>query len=437
MKIKAGKKAFAFVAIASVATTIVAGCGSPSANSANGSASTNKTSSQKAVTLSILWFNNGNEGKVLKKITKQYQQLHPNIHFNIITVPYSNENTKLKTMIAGGQPPALARITDPGEFGSSLLNLSKYLNGTAFYNSFLDAAKPDTTVSGRLVAAPIDVTANGLFYNKTLFAKAGVKVPTSPNNVWTWTQWENAIKTVMKKSGARVGLAYDKSPFRFSTLIYEAGGSIFTKNGKHMAINSTKATQAFTFFNQLNQSGIIPKSIWLGNENPNALFRTGTTAMDFSGNWMIQNYKSLPFKWGATYLPKKAIRSTVPGTDQIAAFKGSGVEKQAVAFLKYFMSPKINAEFCEQAFLLSSLKANGDLKYPGATPTVTDAMKVFENELAATPPTPGRDWANPAMQQFQTPLKQYVIKMLQKKLTPQQTTNALQKIGTKILSQTK
>ena len=55
-------------------------------------------------------------------------------------------------------------------------------------------------MDNKLVAAPMDVTANGLIYNKTLFDKAGVKVPTSPDEVWTWDEYIAALKQVMDKA---------------------------------------------------------------------------------------------------------------------------------------------------------------------------------------------------------------------------------------------
>ena len=67
-------------------------------------------------------------------------------------------------------------------------------------------------------------------------------------------------------------------------------------------------------FKQLHQEGIMPESVWLGGENPNNLFRSGTVAAHWAGNWMISNYKDITdFEWGVTYMPKGTQRSSVPG----------------------------------------------------------------------------------------------------------------------------
>ena len=73
----------------------------------------------------------------------------------------------------------------------------------AFQNSFGEGLK--FIFDGKILAAPMDVTANGLIYNKTAFEKAGVAVPQSEDEIWTWDEWKEAMKTVMDKSDCKYG----------------------------------------------------------------------------------------------------------------------------------------------------------------------------------------------------------------------------------------
>jgi alpha-1,4-digalacturonate transport system substrate-binding protein len=157
------------------------------------------------VTLDFVWFSDGNEGEIMKGIIKDYEAKNTNVKVNMIEVPYKDLSTKLKTMISGGQPPALARIstTELGGFANQAVELSESNGGLDKYTAqFVDSLKPFYVVNNKAVAAPMDVTANGLIYNKTLFDKAGVKVPTSPDQVWTWDEFSAALKQVMEKGGA-------------------------------------------------------------------------------------------------------------------------------------------------------------------------------------------------------------------------------------------
>src|SRR5690606_35374603 len=99
-------------------------------------------------------------------------------------------------------------------------------------------------------------------------------------------------------------------------------------------------------------------------ENPNNLFRSGTVAAHWSGNWMISNYKDIEnFEWGVTYMPKQVQRSSVPGGKYIMAFQGSGVEEEAVKFIQYVSSKEVNAKYTSESFFISSRLDNAELEY--------------------------------------------------------------------------
>lgn len=75
---------------------------------------TGSNASGKQSTLDFLWFSDGNEGEVVKQIIKDYEQNNSNVKINLIEVGFKDIQTKLKTMLSGGKPPALSRVTDTG-----------------------------------------------------------------------------------------------------------------------------------------------------------------------------------------------------------------------------------------------------------------------------------------------------------------------------------
>lgn len=390
------------------------------------------TEQAKEVKIDIVWYNNATESESLKKIIENYKQQNSNVTFNIIEVPYSDMVTKIKMMVAGGDPPELARVTGPNELKDSLLDLSEYVDREAFLDQFIEVAQPYAQYDGKLVAAPIDTTANGLIYNKDLFDKAGVSVPTSPDEVWTWEEFADALKQVMEKGGARFGLSFDFSTHRFSTLIYQAGGQIFNDQNNGMAINTPEFIRTLKYFKQLHDEKIIPESIWLGGENPNNLFRTGQTAVHFSGNWMLSNYRdNLDFNWGVTYLPKDKTRSSVGGGNMMVAFKDTGNEKEAVDFLQFFISQEQNALFSEENLLLSSRKDNGNLNYEFGS----DMFKIFADELAVTPQAAGRDWSSVHMAPFGSEYKATIVSVLRGEISPEDAAQHLESFGNEVIEE--
>jgi alpha-1,4-digalacturonate transport system substrate-binding protein len=369
------------------------------------------TSEGKKVTLDFLWFTDGVEGEVMKDIIKDYQATNKNVEIKLIEVAYSDFATKLKTMIAGGEPPALARITDTGIFADQAMDLGPYVGGVEeFTSQFLSSIKPYYVKGDKIIATPMDVTANGIVYNKQLFEKAGVEVPQSPEDVWTWDEFSAAIKQVKEKGGAKYGLLVDFTPHRYSTLVYEFGGSIFNEDGSAPAINNKNGVAALDYFIKLHKDDIIPESVWLGGENPNNLFRSGTAAAHLAGNWMLSNYKDINnFEWGVTYLPKEEIRSSVPGGKYVMGFQKTGVEKETAEFIKYLASKEVNAKFNQESLFLSARKDNNELDYEFGK----EMFKVFSNELENTPQAAANDWGNQVViSKVTTDLRDAVVEAL-------------------------
>lgn len=389
---------------------------------------TSDSKGEKKVTLDFLWFSDGVEGTVMKEIIKDYQAKEKNVEINLIEVAYQDLDTKLKRMIAGGEPPALARITDTGNVADYALDLTPYVGGEEeFTSQFLPAINPYYVKDHKIIAAPMDVTANGIIYNKTLFNKAGVKVPQSPNEVWTWDEFAEALKVVKEKGGAKYGLLVDFTPRRYSTLVYEFGGSLMTGDGSEPVINNEKSVAALDYFIKLHKDGIIPEFVWLGAEDPITLFRSGQAAAHLAGNWMLSNYKDIDnFDWGVTYLPKKEIRSTVPGGKYIMGFKNTGVEEETADFIKYLASKEVNAKFNQESLFLSARLDNNDLNYEFGK----DMFKIFSNELGNTPPIAAEDWRNQeVISQVTSDMRDSIVKALNGEVTSQE---AMDQVAEKI-----
>jgi alpha-1,4-digalacturonate transport system substrate-binding protein len=430
---------FAILALAILLVAGLAACGSGGKNGGNSSGASGASGgsgesgnsgsggsggnaggdSGKQVTLDFVWFTDGIEGEVMKAIIKDYEAENPNVKINLVEVAYSDLSTKLRTMIAGGKPPALARVTDTGYYKNQALVLDDYIGDQeSFTSQFMDSIKPYYVMDGKVIAVPMDVTANGLIYNKTLFDKAGVQVPQSPDEVWTWDEFTAALRQVMEKGGAKYGLVWDFTPHRYSTLLYQFGGSIFNEDGTAAAINSEAGVKALEYFVKLHKDGIIPESVWLGGENPNNLFRTGTVAAHLAGNWMLSNYQEITeFEWGVTYMPKAERRSSVPGGKYVMAFKGSGVEDEAAKFLQYLSSKEVNGRYCQESLFISPRKDNAQLDYTFGK----EMFEIFSDELANTPAEAANDWSRQDLvTQFTTDLRNFIVEAVTEHATPQE-----------------
>lgn len=370
--------------------------------------------SDEVKVLDVVWFSDGKEGETFTRLTEKYTETHPNIQFEMIEVPYSELENKLKNMVNAGEQPALTRISNIGTFQNQLLDLGEYIDADAFRNNFGSGLQYE--FDGKILGAPMDITANGLIYNKTAFEQAGVAVPQSEDEIWTWEEFEEALKTVMANSDCKYGMVVDLSPQRFTTLMYEAGGSMLTEDLSASNFKSEGVKRGIEWFRHLHEEGIVPTSVWLGSENPNEMFRTGQVATHLAGSWMVSNYKEeiTDFEWGVTYLPKDVQRASIPGGKYISAFQGSGVEQEAAEFIEWLSQPENNAEYCKENYYLSQVKGNESLDYDFGA----EYFKLFSNELNATDAQPGAEWGYQAFTTLvQTDLKAGVQDVLAENIT--------------------
>jgi len=390
------KKFLKIVLASALLIGTLAGCASntPPSSPANATDEQKDTSAEKTDTgeqkvLDVVWFSDGKEGESFKRLAEKYEAENPNIKIELIEVPFDDLENKIRNMINGKQAPAMARLANVGAFRNQLMDLGEYVSDKdAFISSFNEGLR--FVEDGKVVAAPMDVTANGLIYNKTAFEQAGVEVPKSEDEIWTWDEWKVAMQQVVENSDCTYGLVYDKSPHRFSTLLFQAGGGMLSEDLTKSNFNTDANKRAVEFFKELHDEKIIPDSVWLGAENPNNLFRTGQIAMHFSGSWMISNYQNevTDFDWGVTYLPKEAQRSSVPGGKYLAGFEGTGVEQETADFIEWISKAENNAVYCEDNNFLSQVKGNEALNYEFGS----EFFEIFAQELAASTSRPGAEW---------------------------------------------
>ena len=386
-----------------MALGMLGGCGKKEAGPAAGAdgqttetaaaGDTGKAAGGEVKNLDMFWFADGAETDAMKKLIAEYEGMNPNIKINLLEVPFDEMENKIMMSVSGGEAPALSRTTEGiiSAVHEATLDLGDYVDREEFLGQFIPSIQNYYVVNGKICAAPTDVTANGMIYNKTAFEKAGVEVPTDPDDVWTWDEFVEAVKKVMQDGGVQYGLVIDHPTHRWATIMYQFGGHFLSKDGPDF--NRQENIDAINFTKELFDEGIVPKSTWLGGEDPNNMFRSGQVAVHLAGNWMLTNYHDniKDFEWGVTYMPKQKNRSSVPGGKQLAAFKDTGVEQEAVDFIKFVTSKEANEQYCRESLFLSPRLDNAEIEYPFGE----EYFAVFANELANTVPDASFDMGYP------------------------------------------
>src|SRR5690606_2712842 len=103
---------------------------------------------------------------------------------------------------------------------------------------------------GQRIAIPLDVHPIVLYYNKDMFAKAGITMPT--DRPMTREEFEQAVDALNKDgiAGIALGTAYQSGAF-FQLLIRQFGGDITNAEGTEATYNSEQGVQALTYIRDL------------------------------------------------------------------------------------------------------------------------------------------------------------------------------------------
>ncbi|MFC4140108.1 MULTISPECIES: ABC transporter substrate-binding protein [unclassified Microbacterium] len=354
------------VAIAAVAATAIAlaGC----------SGSSDEAASDKP--LQFFLSGDANQGGGYAHMAEKYEK-ETGVKVQIVDIANDDLPTKLSNAAQANDLPALARVgaVDP-VWRNATTDLTDITKGSKIRT---DLADKD---GDKVISLPSDITAVGLFINKTLFDQAGVAYPTSEDDIWTWDEYVAAVEQVQQKTGTTYGMVMDKSSHRLKALMYEFGSDYFQpdKNGTFSTNDDTK--RSLEFFNGLNDDKFMPRSVWLSDADPNALFKSGDVVSYVSGSWQIADFavNIKNFEWASVYMPQEKERATNFGNAaSIVVFDGPQ-QKAAHDFVKWLYEPENYTELSETSSFIPAVDGL-DITYAAHA----DAFDVYNRDIAASP----------------------------------------------------
>jgi multiple sugar transport system substrate-binding protein len=245
----------------------------------------------------------GHEQHELDAMIKQYEKLHPKV--KITETPVTN-NAKILASITGGNPPDIIDLGTSASLGawatSGAIQPLDPMISAAHVNlkAFIPEALNGLKVNGKIYALPFQSFDAALLYNKKLFAQAGLKPPTTLEQLTA-----DAVKLTKVGAGGTIeqlGFAPDyPGPDQGQTCPLETygwlyGGNWFNSAGKptpNDPANVKALTWERTFYQRFgaqNVSNFLHSAgAYLTGGDP---FESGKLAMMFDGPWSEQYAKA-------------------------------------------------------------------------------------------------------------------------------------------------
>ncbi len=385
---------------------LVAACGGgsssgSSSSSSSGGATGGLSASKKYNVVFYEAFGSGANKTSLQALTKQYEQMHPNVTVQLDPYDsYTTLQTKITAAIAAGKPPAIAQVYEEWatqyQQANDILPLQPFIAGkdglsqsdlADFYPSLLK----DGQINGTQYMLPFNKSDMALYYNATALQKLGLSVPT------TWQDLMTDFTKATKSNGSQWGLSITPDVDMWSVLYKSLGGSDFvSSDGKSVTFdsgtNAQYAQQALEQFAPLVKSGAIhvTKSYNWQNDfaSGKSLFAISTIA---SYPYIKQGVNNT-FQFSEAPLPTGSDGNsyTVLYGTNLALFSGVDSDTQAAAwdYMKFLTSASANTTFVQDTGYMpirqSVFTGSALQSYYSSTPALKAGPESLPNAFVAS-----------------------------------------------------
>lgn len=318
-----------------------------------------------------------------QKIVDQFNAAHDDIE--VVLEAYGGEfDTKISAGMGSGDAPDVMYMWDYPSYYKGLEPLDSYIEkeGADYKDNFYDTLWAYNSLNGTTYGIPVGFTTHCLFYNKDIFAKAGVAEPTSD---WTWSDVQKAAKEIASKLDGVKGFSFQMKPdpYDFEMYLWSNGSAYLDKDGKKEgALNSKESVEVLNLFQTMEKEGYAIATEKSGTDD----FRSGQVAMYVYGSWAISRLQEDGLNYGVTTIPAfegKGKSKSILSSSGVAISKDSKNKEAAWEFVKYWTSEEMNKERIglELPVLHSVVEAEGIMKQPEFAPFYT----MLEQSEGTTP----------------------------------------------------
>ena len=287
-------------------------------------------------------------------------------------IDWNTIDQQVSTMIQNNQPPDVLNLNSFSSYArDGLLYAADDVLSSTTRDDFLEAFARGGQYQGKLYGLPILSSARAFFYNRDLFAKAGLAGPPK-----TWDELVQAAKKLQALGDGVIGYALPLGPeeaqAEWAIWMWNGGGD--WKAGDTWAINSEPNVRTLGFLSDLaNRHRVTQVNPGKTNRTDGAfqLFKDGKVGMVIGFSPLAKQLDAEgKVKYGVAEMPTTLARPVTLGVeDYLMAFKRSGNQDAVKQFLDLYYQPEnITRWITAEGFLpvtktgLSQMSANAKLK---------------------------------------------------------------------------
>ena len=428
------KKFLSLILALTLMSTMLFGCSSNNSaqdggNDAASGAETSETGkTDEPVTIQVAVSGSAQELEIHQQKFDLYMEQNPNVTIEPVDIG-SERFQKLMTLIGSGTAPDIIYINEwcySLAYREVLMSLDSFIEADADFDLgyYPESLLVPLRYEDQLYALPQEVSPFVIYYNKDMFAAAGLDMPTDD---WTWDDFYNAAKTLTNPEKNVYGYRH---PGAWADQIlnwFSLGGVEFDTSGTEVkGLDSPEALEALQFLYDLvvvDQLSPNPAALTAMGKSADAMFRNQSVAMEASGLWSLPPYKAdaLPFEWDVVRMPQGKTQKVKAGILNWGISADTKNPDAAWDVLKFLAGPES-----------MKIVAESNMALPASTDEAANQIVLDthfpENVQAFVDSVPDVDLSDQLSiyrTEVNTKLQELVDKMLIGESTPEETQQAL------------
>lgn len=285
-----------------------------------------------------------------EEAAKAFEAANPDTKIQIEVVPWDSLQQKLTTDISAGANADLSIIGTRWLLDYVKEGIIAPLDENItpdFKARFIDTFLTPSVMDGKVYGLPIAASARAMYYNKDIFAKAGIDTPPA-----TWADFKTSAEKIKALGTETYGFGLQGKEIETDVYFYYglwANGGEIVKDGKS-GLDSKGAIDTATLYKSFIDGGLTQPGVTsYSREDVQNLFKQGKVATVITAPFLSGQIKAEApnLNYGVAPIPAgpDGGKGTYGVTDSIVLFENSKNKEAAWKFLDFLFTTEQRTKF--------------------------------------------------------------------------------------------
>lgn len=261
----------------------------------------------------------------------------------------------------------------------------------------LDSTLKQGSYNEKLYTLPLWESSVGIYYNKDMLAEAGIEVPETLEDAWTWDEFYEVVKalTTPDHYGCTMHTNSGQIAYYYSPMLVQNGTDLISEDGSTTKgyLDSEETVEFLNWLKRFYDEKLV-------NIEPTPTeFFDGKSAMLFSTCYQIATLQSTypDLNWGVTYYPvsNEHVAGTPTGSWTIGITNKASDPEAAYIFADYMTNTEANMSGCPASGYLPPRKSSSEALTQYQEEPYRKFMEQLEKTGVPRPRTPVWTVLNP------------------------------------------